>query len=72
MQGRLLVFRPVIVSRRDSILLTAQARKHPIVLEPHTFMETTRVKLPEGFEVDELPDLLNLVTPLEGTRLPTK
>jgi hypothetical protein len=56
MQGRLLVFRPAIVSRRESLSLTETARKHPVVLTPSAYTETTKVKLPSGFEVDELPD----------------
>lgn len=63
MQGRLLVFRPAIVSRRESLSLTAPARKHPVVLTPHAYSETTKVNLPGGFEVDELPDAVKLETP---------
>ncbi|HLF84359.1 MAG TPA: DUF3857 domain-containing protein [Blastocatellia bacterium] len=62
MQGRLLVFRPAIVSRRESLSLTAPARKHPVVLTPNAYSETTKVKLPGGFEVDELPDAVKLET----------
>ena len=32
MQGRLLVFKPAIVSRRDSLSLTDPNRQHPVVL----------------------------------------
>ena len=60
MQNRLLVFKPAIVSRRESLYLTEATRTHPIVLESHAFSETVRVKLPAGFEVDELPDPLKL------------
>jgi hypothetical protein len=63
MQGRLLVFKPAIVSRRESIYLTEPNRKHPIVLESAAYTETVRVKLPAGFEVDEVPDALKLDTP---------
>ena len=63
MQGRLLVFRPAIVSRRESLSLTEPARKHPVVLTPHAYSETTKVKLPAGFEVDEMPDAVKLDTP---------
>ena len=31
-----------------------------MVLESHAFTETVRVKLPEGFDVDELPDPVKL------------
>ena len=60
MQNRLLVFKPAIVSRQESLSLTEPTRKHPVVLESRSFSETVRVKLPAGFEVDELPDPLKL------------
>jgi hypothetical protein len=63
MQDRLLVFKPAIVSRRESLLLTENLRKHPVVLESQAFTETIKVKLPEGFEVDELPDAMKLDAP---------
>ncbi|MFP5263988.1 MAG: DUF3857 domain-containing protein [Blastocatellia bacterium] len=63
MQGRRLIFRPAIVSRRDSLLLTDGKRIHPIMLEPNAYTETVRVRLPEGFEVDELPDAMKLDMP---------
>jgi hypothetical protein len=62
MQNRLLVFKPAIVSRRNSLELTEQTRKQPVVLDARNFTETVRFKLPEGFEVDELPDPLKLDT----------
>jgi hypothetical protein len=62
MQERLLVFKPALVSRRESLFLTDSARVHPIVLDSHAFSETVRLKLPLGFEVDELPDPLKLDT----------
>jgi hypothetical protein len=60
MQNRLLVFRPAIVSRLESLFLTEAKRKYPMVLEARAFTETVRVKLPAGFEVDELPDPVQL------------
>jgi hypothetical protein len=62
MQNRLLVFKPAIVSRRESLFLTEPLRKHPVVLESNAYTETVRVKLPDGFDVDELPDALKLDT----------
>ena len=62
MQGRLLVFKPAIVSRREALFLTEARRSQPIVLESHAFTETVRVKLPAGFDVDELPDVVKLDT----------
>jgi hypothetical protein len=63
MQGRLLIFKPAVVSRRDSLSLTASERKHPVVLDPEAFAETARIQLPIGFEVDELPEPVKLETP---------
>jgi hypothetical protein len=62
MQGKLLVFKPTIVSRRETLSLTDAKRKHPIVLRSTAYSETTRIKLPEGFAVDEVPDALKLDT----------
>ena len=63
MQDRLLVFKPAIVSRRESLSLTEPMRKQPVVLKANAYTETVRVKLPEGFDVDELPDPLKLDAP---------
>lgn len=63
MQNRLLVFKPAIVSRRESLFLTDSIRQHPLVLDSRAFSETVRVKLPAGFEVDELPDPVKLEAP---------
>ena len=60
MQNRLLVFKPAIVSRQESLALTEVTRKLPVVLDARNFTETVRVKIPDGFEVDELPDALKL------------
>jgi hypothetical protein len=63
MQNRLLVFKPAMVSRRDSLALTATKRTQPVVLRSNAYSETVRVKLPVGFDVDEIPDAVNLDTP---------
>jgi hypothetical protein len=62
MQDRLLVFRPAIVERHDSLSLTKPKRLHPIVLDAEAYSESVRVKLPTGFVVDELPDAKTLET----------
>jgi len=62
MQGRLLVFKPAIVSRRESLFLTGSSRKHPVILPAHAYSETVKIKLPEGFAVDEMPDPAKLET----------
>jgi hypothetical protein len=63
MQNRLLVFKPAIVSRQESLALSEPMRAHPVVLKPRAFTETVKVKLPDGFDIDELPDAVKLDTP---------
>lgn len=63
MQGRLLVFKPAIVSRRERLAFTSAERKYPMRLDAQDFSETAHIKLPEGFEVDELPDRAQLSAP---------
>lgn len=63
MQDRLLVFKPAIVSRRESVFLTESTRKYPVVLDSYAFTETVHVKLPAGFGVDEMPDAVKLEAP---------
>ena len=60
MQNRLMIFKPAIVSRRDALSLTEATRRQPVVLEPRAFSETVRIKLPVGFDVDEMPDPVKL------------
>lgn len=62
MQGRLLVFKPAIVGRRDSLRFTEPTRKHPILFDSTSFSETVSFNLPVGFIVDEMPDALNMST----------
>ncbi len=63
MQGRLLVFKPAIVSRREHLFLTDAARTYPVMLEGYAYTETVKIKLPPAFDVDELPDAVKLETP---------
>src|SRR5262245_44344696 len=60
MQQRLLVFKPGIVGRREALPLSSGARKHPVLLDSNALDEETRVKLPAGFDVDELPDAVKV------------
>ncbi|HEV7902968.1 MAG TPA: DUF3857 domain-containing protein [Pyrinomonadaceae bacterium] len=62
MQERLLVFKPAILSRRESVFLTKPSRTHAVVLESEAYSESVNVKLPAGFDVDELPDPVKLDT----------
>jgi hypothetical protein len=60
MRGKLMVFKPAVVSRRSSIFLTEAKRKHPVVLDSEAYDETVKIKLPEGFDVDEMPDAVEV------------
>ena len=62
MQNRLLVFKPAIVERGEWLSLNDLKRSQPVVLTSSSYSETVRVKLPDGFEVDELPDPVKLDT----------
>jgi hypothetical protein len=62
MQNRLLVFKPAIVSRANSIYLTDPNRKNPVSVDSDSFEETTIFTLPVGFIVDEMPDAISLDT----------
>jgi hypothetical protein len=62
LQNRLLVFKPVIVGRRNSVYLTEPDRKNPIEMRSRLMQETVVFTLPEGFEVDEMPDPVSLET----------
>lgn len=62
MQGRLLVFKPVIVNRRNWLSLTDQTRAHPVIINSSAVTETAVFTLPAGFTVDETPDAVKLDT----------
>jgi hypothetical protein len=62
MQGRLMVFKPAVVSRLDRLSFTDGKRFHPYVIEASTYSENVRVKLPAGFAVDEIPEATDLET----------
>jgi hypothetical protein len=63
MRGKLMVFKPALVARRAVPPLGKEKRAYPVVLEAHAYSETARIKLPEGFEVDELPESIELNHP---------
>lgn len=62
MQGRLLVFKPVVVGRRNDIYLTDLKRINPIEIDSWAMKETAVFTLPTGFVVDETPDPVTLET----------
>jgi hypothetical protein len=55
MRGNLLVVKPNVLPQPGSVYLREPTRRHPVVLDSESFEETTRIRLPEGFVVDELP-----------------
>jgi hypothetical protein len=59
---KLLVFRPTIVDRRNSLWLTDQTRNHPVILGSASVRETIVFTLPPGYVVDETPENLNMET----------
>ena len=63
MQNRLLVFKPVIVGRRNELFLTEDKRNFPVMLDSQAMKETVVFNLPQGFVVDEMPEAVNLETP---------
>ncbi len=63
MQNRLLVFKPTIASRTNSVYLTDPSRKHPVMIDSSSFRESVKFDLPAAFAVDELPDAVKLETP---------
>ncbi len=61
-QNRLLVFKPLVATRHQVIAFNQPNRKQPIVFKTKAYKETVRVKLPEKFVVDEIPDPVKLTT----------
>jgi transglutaminase-like putative cysteine protease len=61
--NRLMIFKPAIVGRRQSVFLTEPKRSYPVLLNPTAFREKVRVQLPPGFKVDEQPDAERVETP---------
>jgi transglutaminase-like putative cysteine protease len=62
MQNRLLVFKPVIVGRRNAISLTEAKRTNPVEIDSNSMKETVTFSLPAGFVIDEMPDAVSLET----------
>jgi len=60
MQGRLLMFRPTLLSRREGNDFREIKRKYPVALRDNSYVETPTIELPPGFTVDEMPPPLEL------------
>lgn len=63
MQNRLLVFKPVVVDRLNSLWLTENNRTQPVIMDASAFNETAVFKFPAGFTVDETPDPVKMEMP---------
>ncbi|MEP6945410.1 MAG: DUF3857 and transglutaminase domain-containing protein [Acidobacteriota bacterium] len=61
MQGKLMVFKPAMVSRTDRSFTNGK-RYQPYVVNSSTYSENVKIRLPNGFTVDELPDPTTLET----------
>jgi hypothetical protein len=59
----LLVFQPAAVSRREIVFLTETSRRHDIVFRSSSSTDTTRIFLPPGFEMDEMPESFGIEAP---------
>jgi len=58
--NHLLVFKPIVLERRDSLFLTEPQRKTPVRLESYSFSETIRIQFPEGYQVDVTPEAIRI------------
>ena len=56
MQQRLMVFKPAIVGRLDRFSFGDGPRLNPYMIDASSYSETVRIKLPDGFAVDEIPE----------------
>lgn len=63
MQDRLMVFKPTIIGRLDQLSFTEGKRFNPYRVNSTAYSESVRIKLPDGFTVDEVPDTVKLETP---------
>ncbi|MBV9241725.1 MAG: DUF3857 domain-containing protein [Acidobacteria bacterium] len=63
MQGRLMMFKPAMVGRLDQFVQIEGKRMTPMLLDSSNYSETIKVKLPDGFAVDEMPDPDTIETP---------
>jgi hypothetical protein len=56
MQQRLMVFKPAVVGRLDRLSFGDGQRLNPYLIDASSYSENVRIKLPEGFSVDEIPE----------------
>ncbi len=63
MQGKLMVFNPAMVGRLDQFSPVEGKRQTPIMIDSSSYSETIKVKLPEGFVIDEIPESSQIEAP---------
>jgi hypothetical protein len=63
MQEKLMVFRPAIIGRLERMRFSEGKRFNPYMIDSTAYTENVKIKLPEGFAVDEIPDAVKLETP---------
>lgn len=60
MQQRLMVFKPAIIGRLDRLSFGDGKRMSPYLIESSSYSERTKIKLPPGFSVDEIPETIKV------------
>jgi transglutaminase-like putative cysteine protease len=68
MRDKLLVFKPVLVARRESVAFKKTKRTQPVMIPPTSFSEHTEIDLPAGFAVDEMFAPVELSAPFGAYR----
>ncbi len=62
MQDRLVVFKALVFEHDEIPVLNAATRKYPVLLKGSTVVESTHIKFPEGFDLDEISAPLRINT----------
>lgn len=62
-EQRMIIFRAGVIQLLDVARFTEKTRKHPIVLSSDAVSESATVTIPDGYQVDELPDPIKLDSP---------
>ncbi|HXF43490.1 MAG TPA: DUF3857 and transglutaminase domain-containing protein [Pyrinomonadaceae bacterium] len=63
MRNDLLVFKPVIVGRRNSVVFSEPNRTNPIEFSSVALTETVSFEIPDEFLIDEIPEAVTLDAP---------
>jgi hypothetical protein len=63
MQGRLFVVRPGLLTSGGDYSFTSKPRASPIKLESDLRRDSIKIKLPDGFRLDELPQSAKVESP---------